>query len=425
MLLFERSWNLMFKLRALTPLCVLLTLSACGGGGGGDSSKDLYVSVSYPSDAVSLFSTTNLQPALNGFDGHRQRCVQTSGALPAGLQLNDDCSISGRPTQTGSFNVAIKVSADDADGSVNVATAVIVSGPTLRYPTRLNSLSLADAVTDVAQIGTDGLGWHAPTDGTPLTWLFTLSAGALPPALVLNPATGTISGVLSTSGSYTATVQALLKTPYGNFTPEPASYRLAVGTAQTSFSYSQNGSIVNGYADGYIGVPFSTQPAIPSLGSLSNFSIGNAQLSGGLIFDPISGSVTGIPTTQGDTPASYPVTATLTIVGVGHAVNSLLGISINNPITLSYITTFAKIGTPIRIAPQLSFATPLSGAVQNFTINPGLCFLPTSLSVDPLTGSVNGTPATAGTYGCEIVLKNTYNGVTWPTRAYVSIQVDS
>jgi len=414
----------MFELRVMAPLCVALLLAACGGGGGGGGgSKDLYVSVSYPSDAVNLFSTVNLQPALNGFDGHRQHCIQTSGALPAGMHLSDDCSISGRPTQSGSFNVGIKVSADDANGSVDVSTPVTVSGPTLRYPTRLTGLSLADAVTDVAQIGTDGLGWHAPTDGTPMTWSFTLSAGALPPGLVLNLTTGAISGVLSTSGSYTATVQALLTTPYGNFTLEPASYSLGVGAAQTSFYYSQNGSTVNGYAYGYIGVPFAIQPASPSLGTLSSFSIGSAQLSGGLSFDSVSGSVTGIPTTQGNTPTSYPVTATLTIVGVGHAVDSLLGISISNPVNFSYITPFAKVGAPLNIVPQLSFATPLPGAARSFAINPDFCFLPAGWSVDALTGTVSGTPAAAGSYGCEIVLTSNYNGVTWLTRAYVSAQI--
>lgn len=210
---------LSFKLRAATLLsCVALAMTACGGGG----SKDLYVSVSFPSDPVSVFRVSTIQPHLSGFDGHDQRCDQNSGALPAGMHINNDCSISGRPTQVGTFTFGYKVRAEDADGSFDTTASVTVIAPTAWYGAHQVSVRLGAAINDLPQIVSNG--WVAPTDTT-VVWSYQLAGGSLAPGLALDASTGAITGTPTTAGNFLATIQPVLTTPYGSVSLTPYPYQ--------------------------------------------------------------------------------------------------------------------------------------------------------------------------------------------------------
>jgi hypothetical protein len=209
----------MFRLRTLAPLCAALALGGCGGGG----SKDLYVTVSFPYTPVSVFRVSTILPNLSGFDGHDQRCDQNSGALPTGMHINNDCSISGRPTQVGDFTFGYKVRAEDTNGSFDNTASVTVIGPTVGYGAHQISVKLAAAVNDAPQIANNG--WIAPTDTT-LTWSYQVASGSLAPGLSLNAATGVISGIPTTAGNFLAVIQPVLSTTYGSISLTPCPYQI-------------------------------------------------------------------------------------------------------------------------------------------------------------------------------------------------------
>jgi len=125
----------------------------------------------------------------------------SSGALPTGLILNSvSGAITGVPTTAGTFNFTI--TATDATGcagsrlyTVTMASAgcpAITLSPTT-LPPAMAQAPYSQAVT--------ASGGTAP-------YAYTVSAGALPPGLVLNPATGLISGAPLQGGIFNFTIQA-------------------------------------------------------------------------------------------------------------------------------------------------------------------------------------------------------------------------
>jgi hypothetical protein len=125
----------------------------------------------------------------------------SSGALPTGLVLNNvSGAITGVPTTAATFNFTI--TATDATGcagsrlyTVTIAAAgcpVITLSPTTLPPAMAQS-PYSQAVS--------ASGGTAP-------YAYTVSAGALPQGLVLNPATGVISGTPLQGGIFNFTIQA-------------------------------------------------------------------------------------------------------------------------------------------------------------------------------------------------------------------------
>jgi hypothetical protein len=125
----------------------------------------------------------------------------SSGALPAGLLLNTATgTLSGTPTTAGTFTFSI--TATDANGctgtrayTITIASAgcpAIILSPTTLPP--------GTAQTFYSQLAT-AAGGTAP-------YTFTIASGALPTGLLLNPATGFISGTPVAAGLFTFTIQA-------------------------------------------------------------------------------------------------------------------------------------------------------------------------------------------------------------------------
>jgi hypothetical protein len=125
----------------------------------------------------------------------------SSGALPAGLTLNAASgAITGTPTAAGTF--IFSITATDANGcsgsrlyTINIATAgcpTITLSPTTLPPGRVNA-PYSQSVT--------ATGGTAP-------YTYTISSGALPAGLVLNPLTGLISGTPQAQGLFNFTIQA-------------------------------------------------------------------------------------------------------------------------------------------------------------------------------------------------------------------------
>jgi hypothetical protein len=125
----------------------------------------------------------------------------SSGALPTGLLLNPSTgAITGTPTAAGTFTFTI--TATDANGcsgsrlyTINIASpgcpVITLSPATL--PPAMAQVFYSQAVT--------ASGGTAP-------YVYTISAGALPSGLTLNPATGVVSGMPLSGGLFNFTIRA-------------------------------------------------------------------------------------------------------------------------------------------------------------------------------------------------------------------------
>lgn len=127
--------------------------------------------------------------------------VISSGALPTGLLLNPTTgAITGTPTTAGTFTFTI--TATDANGcSGSRLYTVTIAGagcPVIR---------LSPSTLPPGTVGTAYSQAITATGGT-APYAYTISSGALPAGLTLNPATGVISGVPLSTGLFNFTVRA-------------------------------------------------------------------------------------------------------------------------------------------------------------------------------------------------------------------------
>ncbi|WP_206110592.1 cadherin-like beta sandwich domain-containing protein [Pannonibacter phragmitetus] len=127
----------------------------------------------------------------------------TSGALPGGLSLNTSTGeVTGTPTAAGTANFTITATDANTDTGSAVYSLQINAAPASI------SFSPAGGALPEAMAGEDYTTAITVSGGTS-PYLFSVSAGALPPGMVLNVSTGVLSGPLDpdTEGSYSFTIQ--------------------------------------------------------------------------------------------------------------------------------------------------------------------------------------------------------------------------
>jgi hypothetical protein len=123
------------------------------------------------------------------------------GALPPGLTLNANGTISGTPTASGQFNFTVQANASPNSDTKSLSIFVLAplelqaldgkKAPTAGFAAK--SLLNAALTTGVKAVG--GRGGYTFS-----------SAGALPPGVTLNPSTGAISGTGTTAGTFASTI---------------------------------------------------------------------------------------------------------------------------------------------------------------------------------------------------------------------------
>ncbi|MGH3066922.1 MAG: Ig domain-containing protein [Gaiellaceae bacterium] len=141
-----------------------------------------------------------------------------NGALPGGLSMSSSALISGTPTQAGTFRFWVRVhDVGPAEGGpewctfprdaerefkLTIDPRVIVTTPSAP-PATIGTLYSLPLVAQMMS-GPEQLG----PPSSPLTW--TIVSGLLPAGLLLDPATGVISGTPTAEGASLFTVRAAL-----------------------------------------------------------------------------------------------------------------------------------------------------------------------------------------------------------------------
>ncbi|MEA9786279.1 putative Ig domain-containing protein [Xanthomonas campestris pv. raphani] len=212
----------------------------------------------------------------------------SAGSLPAGLTLASNGTLSGTATTEGSFNFTVTAT-DAGSFTGDQAYSLTVAGPNLVLP----ASSLPTGTAGQAYAAT-----IAPATGGTAPYSYALTAGALPSGVVLDAATGALSGTPTVSGTSNFTLTVT------DSTPSPA--------AQASQSYTLSiagATLVPGQPTlppAVRGTPYSQ--VLTATGGVApyTYSVASGTLPAGLTLAS-NGTLSGTPTAEGSTSFTIAV----------------------------------------------------------------------------------------------------------------------
>ena len=284
------------------------------------------------------------------------------------------------PSTTGRDAVIATATADTTRSATAAVTVTLSPAPVLNYA----SNKLTCTVGMPCSLG-------APSNsGGP--YLSLAVSPALPAGLVLDPATGAISGtptVVAAAAGY-----AVIATNAGGSGTTVLTITVKA-IAPSALSYGSNFIICTVNA---------ACPAVTPTnagGAATGFTISPA-LPAGLSIDPSTGAISGTPTVI--TPSSaYAVTAT----NSGGTTSAVVNVSVidNPPATVKYSSS--SLTCTIGVACGLAAPTTTGGAVTSYSVSPTL---PDGLTLDPATGAISGTPNTITAGALYVVLASNSGG---------------
>ncbi|MEB2233544.1 putative Ig domain-containing protein [Xanthomonas campestris pv. campestris] len=300
-----------------------------------------------------------------------------SGALPAGLTLASNGTLSGTATVEGSFNFTVTAT-DAGSFTANQAYSLTVAGPNLVLPA--SSLPA----------GTAGQAYSAsitPATGGTAPYSYALTAGALPTGVVVDVATGGLSGTPTVAGTFNFTLTV------SDSTPSPAaqasrSYTLTIAApvivvaptalpaATRGTAYSQTLSASGGTAPYTYAVSAGNVPAGLTLAS--------------------NGTLSGTATVEG----SFNFTVTATDANTFTA-SQAYAVTVAGP-NLALPASSLPAGT----AGQVYAATiaPATGGTAPYSYALTAGALPSGVVLDAATGTLSGTPTVSGTFNFTLTV---------------------
>ncbi|MEK7831160.1 MAG: putative Ig domain-containing protein, partial [Acidobacteriota bacterium] len=236
--------------------------------------------------------------------GYTQQLTQTgatnsvtwtlfNSSLPTNLTLSAGGLISGTPNVAGSFPITVRATEAVTGCFTDKAYTLVINCQTISLlPASLPGGTVGTAYNQsVSQMGGVGV----------ITW--SVSAGSLPTALGLNPATGAVTGSPAASGAFDFTIRA---TDANNCFGERV-YQVTIA-CQPGLSISP--ATLN---SAMIVTPYSQQLTLVGGGGATDWTITAGALPSGVTLNPTSGLLSGLPNVPGT--ANFTVKAALTAAG--------------------------------------------------------------------------------------------------------------
>ncbi|MFR0557275.1 putative Ig domain-containing protein [Pseudoscardovia radai] len=288
----------------------------------------------------------------------------TVTGLPAGLAFdNKTNTISGTPTESGSFDVAVKASNGIGEDATATLKLVVNEAPTVsvaKDATTLVNTTFSTAVTTT--------GFPAPT----------VTVDGLPEGLAYDAESGAITGTPTKSGVFDVTVKA----SNGIGEDATATLKLTVNEAPALTVAATDSATIN--------TAYST--AVTATGFPAP-TVTVAGLPDGLAYDAESGAITGTPTKSG----VFDVTVKATN-GIGDDATATLKLTVGDPATISTTgLADATVGTEYTATIETAgFPAP------TVTVDG----LPDGLAFDAATGAISGTPAKSGVFDVTVKATN-------------------
>ena len=305
----------------------------------------------------------------------------TVGALPDGITLDANSgTLSGMPSAAGSFTFTLRA-VDNvyafADGQFQITTAaglIITTAPAL--PPGSVALQYQQTL--------DAAGGKPP-------YIWSISSGGLPAGVMLNSATGEISGIPSVADTFQFTVDvtdALVQKASKQFSLTVAA-PLLISTAPqlqpaiAGSPYSQS-----------LGASGGTPPYL--------WSITSGGLPPGLSFDPTSTTISGVPTQAGSFTFDVQV---IDRNSVTVTKEFTIGVTSTLVITTTSALPDVMAGSPY------AFALSVTGGVAPYVWTVAGGALPPGLTIDPNSNSIVGTPVGVGTFAFTLQVMDAGGGL--------------
>ena len=294
-----------------------------------------------------------------------------SGTLPTGLTLTTAGLLSGKPSAFGTFTFTL--AATDAASTPNVVTQSYTV-TILPQPPVITTTSLPNGIVGTAYsqqlMYTGGNG----------TASFAITAGSLPSSSGLTlSSTGLISGtpsVASAGMTYSFSVAVTV----GSQTSAPVALTLTIAALPAVSTTT--------LPSGNIGIPYSKQLTFTggNGGAVSWAIVSGSLPAGSGLTLSASGLLSGTPTTA----TTYSFSVAVTVGGQTSAAQALT-LVVNSLIVTSSAAATGEAGLPF------SFRLTAAGGTGPYTwsLASGSATLPAPLTLNPTTGLISGTPATA------------------------------
>jgi hypothetical protein len=310
----------------------------------------------------------------------------TASTLPAGLTLATNGTLSGTPTQTGSFPIV--VTATDANGCSG-------SGPTYTLTIGCQIITVNNPANTT---GTVNAAFSETFTASNAIGTVTFTTASTLPAGLTLATNGTLSGTPTQTGSFPIVVHAVDANGCAGDSP---TYTLVIGcqtitvtnpgvnTGTVNVAFSQSFSASNTIGT----VTFTTASTLPTGITLST-----------------AGLLSGTPTQPGTFPIVVTATDANGCTGNGATYNLIIScqtITVNNPSSNS-----SPAGTPL---PAANFTFTQSGAIGGATFTTAST-LPTGVSLTT-AGVLTGTPTQGGSFPIVVTVTDG-NGCTGTNPAY-------
>jgi hypothetical protein len=296
--------------------------------------------------------------------------------LPAGLSFNSSGTLTGTPTQAGTFPFTAKVTdssnvPQSAFASFNFGIAVSV-GP----------IQIVSTVLPAAEISSSYSVTLSAIGGTqPYFW--SLKTGSLPPGLSLTPS-GQLIGTPTQAGNYAFTIQIV-------------DSGAPVQTASRIFTLAVvlNGGplvVTNVSApDGQAGVSYSLNLIAAGGTQPYTWSLSSGSLPAGLTLNNAMAKIAGIPVEAGNFSFTLHVADSSPNP---QTASKAFTVTIANAVSLVQITTSSLAPSQVNAVYSANLVATGGAMPYSWSISSGA--LPSGLLLNSSTGQITGTPTASG-----------------------------